>query len=56
MQGVVHSYRHGHDAESSRSGEPFPTCTVKGRWSTEAHSVVLRVNLYVSRGYHAVTD
>lgn len=46
MQGVVCSYRHGWDAESSRSCEPFLSWVVKGRLSTEAHSVVLRrVNL-----------
>lgn len=45
MHGVVHSYRHGRDAEG-RSCEPFLTHTVKGRLSTEAHSAALRtVNL-----------
>lgn len=53
---VIHSYRHGLNAESSRSCEPFLTRMVKGRLSTEAHSVVLkRVNLYEFLGYQVVT-
>lgn len=53
---VIHSYRHGLNAESSRSCEPFLTRTLKGRLSTEAHSVVLkRVNLYEFLGYQVVT-
>lgn len=53
---VIHSYRHGLNAESSRSCEPFLTCMLKGRLSTEAHSVVLkRVNLYEFLGYQVVT-
>lgn len=54
---VVHSYRHGWGAESNRSCEPFLAHMVKGRLSTESHSVLLRrVNLYLFLGYNVVTD
>lgn len=54
---VVHSYRHGWGAESNRSCEPFLALMVKGRLSTESHSVLLRrVNLYLLLGYNVVTD
>lgn len=57
MHVVLHPYRHGLNAGSSKSCETFPKDMVNGRLSTYVHSVVLRrANLYAFLGHHAVTD